>query len=199
MTHDAAEIFAETVAAHRAALDALGDVHLEAVDRLANDVLAAWDAGGKLMVCGNGGSAADSQHLAAELTGRYLHDRAGWAALALTTDTSALTAVSNDYGFERVFARQVEALGRQGDVLLVISTSGNSPNCREAVRTARDLGVLTHGLLGGDGGALNDAVESAIVAPGNATPRIQEMHLTLIHMLCELLENRRLERESRDA
>jgi D-sedoheptulose 7-phosphate isomerase len=192
MTRDAAAIFKRTLAAHRAALDALGDEHLDAVAALAADVLAAWDAGGKLLVCGNGGSAADSQHLAAELAGRYLHDRPGWPALALTTDSSALTAISNDYGFERVFARQVEALGRAGDVLLVISTSGNSANCREAARTARALGLRTHGLLGQDGGALRAEVDAAIVAPGEATPRIQEMHLTLIHLLCELLEARRL-------
>lgn len=192
MTHDAAVILQRTLAAHRAALDALGAAHLAGVDRLASDVLGAWEQGGKLLVCGNGGSAADSQHLAAELAGRYLQDRPGWAALALTTDTSALTAVSNDYGFDRVFARQVEALGRPGDVLLVISTSGNSPNCREAVRTARGLGLRTHGLLGLDGGALAGEVHAAIVAPGEATPRIQEMHLTLIHVLCELLEARRL-------
>ncbi len=199
MTHDAEAILQRTLDAHRAALDALGAEHLAAVDRLASDVLTAWDAGGKLLVCGNGGSAADSQHLAAELAGRYLHDRPGWAALALTTDTSALTAVSNDYGFEQVFARQVEALGRPGDVLLVISTSGNSPNCRAAVRTGRDGGLRTHALLGKDGGALRDEVHSALVAPGDETPRIQEMHLTLIHVLCELLEVRRLGQGSDNA
>jgi len=199
MTQDPAAILRQTLAAHRAALDALGDAHLTALERLAEDVLAAWDGGGKLMVCGNGGSAVDSQHLAAELAGRYLHDRPGWAALALTTDTSALTAVSNDYGFEQVFARQVEALGRPGDVLLVISTSGNSPNCRAAVATARDRGLRTHALLGKDGGALRGEVDSALVAPGDATPRIQEMHLTLIHVLCEVLEGRRLGRERGDA
>jgi D-sedoheptulose 7-phosphate isomerase len=177
---------------HRLALEALGDEHLGALDRLAADVLASWDAGGKLLVCGNGGSAADSQHLAAELAGRYLHDRPGWPALALTTDTSALTAVSNDYGFERVFARQVEALGRAGDVLLVISTSGNSANLLAAVAEASARGLRTHALLGKDGGALRTAVDSALVAPGASTPRIQEMHLTLIHVLCELLEARRL-------
>ena len=196
---DAAAILQRALAAHRSALDALDDVHLTALERLAADVLTAWDRGGKLLVCGNGGSAADSQHLAAELAGRYLHDRPGWAALALTTDTSALTAVSNDYGFEQVFARQVEALGRPEDILLVISTSGNSANCLAAVAAARKLGLRTHALLGLDGGALREAVDSALVAPGDATPRIQELHITLIHVLCELLEARRLGRERGDA
>jgi len=196
---DATAILQRALAAHRAALDALDATHLTALDRLATDILAAWDSGGKLLVCGNGGSAADSQHLAAELAGRYLHDRPGWAALALTTDTSALTAVSNDYGFEQVFARQVEALGRPGDVLLVISTSGNSANCLAAVATAGKQGLRTHGLLGLDGGALRQVVDSAVVVPGDATPRIQELHITLIHVLCELLETRRLGRERGDA
>ena len=195
---DTAAIFRRALVAHRAAVDALDDTHLAAVDRLATDVLAAWDRGGKLLICGNGGSAADSQHLAAELAGRYLCDRPGWAALALTTDTSALTAVSNDYGFEQVFARQVEALGRPGDVLLVISTSGNSANCLAAVATARKQGLRTHGLLGLEGGALRDEVDSAVLAPGDATPRIQELHILLIHVLCELLEVRRLGRERGD-
>jgi D-sedoheptulose 7-phosphate isomerase len=193
MSHEPAAIFQRILAGHRAALDGLGEHHLAAVGRLVDDVLAAWDTGGKLLVCGNGGSAADSQHLAAELAGRYLHDRPGWPAEALTTDTSALTAIGNDYGFARIFARQVEALGRPGDVLLVISTSGASPNCLEAVATAASLGLRTHGLLGRDGGVLRGAVDSAILAPGESTPRIQEMHLTLIHLLCELLEARRLD------
>jgi D-sedoheptulose 7-phosphate isomerase len=192
MYGDVAAIMQQSLAAHRTALDDLGDAHLAALDRLAGDILSAWEQGGKLLVCGNGGSAADSQHLAAELAGRYLHDRPGWPALALTTDTSALTAISNDYGFERVFARQIEALGRPGDVLLVISTSGNSANCVSAVEAARDGGLRTHGLLGGDGGALRDLVDSPLVAPGGATPRIQEMHILLIHALCEILEARRL-------
>jgi D-sedoheptulose 7-phosphate isomerase len=154
-------------------------------------VLAAWEAGGKLLVCGNGGSAADSQHLAAELTGRYRADRPGWPALALTTDTSALTAMGNDLGFEQVFARQVEALGRPGDVLLVISTSGDSPNCLAAAATARRQGLRCHGLLGRGGGRLAGAVDAAVVVPAEDTPRIQELHVLLLHVLCEVLENAR--------
>ncbi len=188
----AAHLLAAVVADHRDALASLVEACAGALDRLAGDVLAAWEDGGKLLVCGNGGSAADSQHLAAELAGRYRDDRPGWPALALTTDTSALTAVSNDYGFERVFARQVEALGRPGDVLLLISTSGRSPNCLAAAREARERGLRTHALVGKDGGPLAAAVDGALVAPGTDTARIQEMHLVLIHALCELLEARRL-------
>ncbi len=196
---DAAAIFQRTLDSHRAAVAALDTTHLGALDRLAADILRSWDAGGKLLVCGNGGSAADSQHLAAELAGRYQLDRPGWPALALTVDTSALTAISNDYGFERVFARQVEALGRSGDVLLVISTSGHSPNCVAAVEVAASRGMRTHGLLGKDGGPLADLVDSALVAPGEVTARIQEIHITMIHMLCELLEARRGAAEFDDA
>lgn len=186
--HGPAGILADILREHRAALDGLTAAHTEALARLAADIRRSWRDGGKLLVCGNGGSAADSQHLAAELAGRYRHDRPAWPALALTTDTSALTAVSNDFGFEHVFARQVEALGRAGDVLLVISTSGRSPNCVAAVRAARARGLRCHGLLGRDGGALAGSVDGAIIAPAHDTPRVQELHLVLLHALCELLE-----------
>lgn len=185
----AADTFTRIVGEHRAALDRLGVEHASGLWRIAQDILRAWQGGGKLLVCGNGGSAADSQHLAAELVGRYRHDRAAWPALALTLDTSVLTAVSNDYGFEHVFARQIEALGRAGDVLLVLSTSGNSPNCLAAARTARINGLRCHGLLGRDGGALMDLLDSALVAPSDDTPRIQELHGLFIHLLCELVES----------
>jgi D-sedoheptulose 7-phosphate isomerase len=176
------------LAEHRAALSQLDAKHTAALGNLAADILAAWRSGGKLLICGNGGSAADSQHLAAELVGRYEGDRPGWPAVALTTDTSLLTAVSNDFGFAHVFARQIEALGRKGDVLLVISTSGNSPNCIQAVQTARARGLRCHGLLGRDGGALASLVDGALVVPAAATPRIQELHVVLIHALCAMLE-----------
>jgi D-sedoheptulose 7-phosphate isomerase len=183
-------VLAQILAGHRAALADLGPEHAAALDVLAADIEAAWAAGGKLLVCGNGGSAADSQHLAAELSGRFELDRPGWAAVALTTDTSALTAIGNDLGFDRVFARQVEAIGAAGDVLLVISTSGRSANCVAAVDQARGQGLRTHGLLGGDGGPLRERVDGPILAPGASTARIQELHILLIHALCELLEAR---------
>ena len=185
---DARRIFAQTLAAHQDAVAQLGDEQLTAVADLADRIAQAWRQGGKLLVCGNGGSAADSQHLAAELAGRYRRERPGLAALALTTDTSALTAIGNDFGFDQIFARQVEALATPHDVLLVISTSGNSPNCVVAVDRARELGVRCHGLLGGDGGRLLGQLDGAVVVPSGDTPRIQEMHLIMIHTLCELLE-----------
>jgi D-sedoheptulose 7-phosphate isomerase len=145
--------------------------------------------GGKLLLCGNGGSAADAQHLAAEFVNRFLRERAALAAIALTTDTSVLTSIGNDYGFDRIFARQVEALGRPGDVLIAISTSGNSPNVLGAALAARGLGLWTVGLTGGDGGGLARAVHEAFIVPSRETPRIQEVHITLGHALCELAED----------
>jgi len=144
--------------------------------------------GGKILAFGNGGSAADAQHFAAELSGRYLKERPGLAALALTTDTSALTAIGNDFGFDRVFARQVEALARPGDAVLAISTSGNSPNVVLGLREARARGGRTVALLGRDGGAAAAEAEVALVYGVEATPRIQEGHAVLIHLLCALIE-----------
>jgi D-sedoheptulose 7-phosphate isomerase len=170
------------------ALGRLDASHLAAVETLAHDVQAAWSAGGKLLICGNGGSAADSQHIAAELVGRFLAERPGYAAIALTVNTSTLTAVGNDYGFDDIFARQVQALGGEHDVLLVLSTSGNSANCVRAVEEARRHGMKCHGFLGGDGGRLGPLVDSALVAPSSATPKIQEIHITMGHLLCMILE-----------
>ena len=185
-----AERFATVVADLKAALDRLDERHQSAVAALADDVRTAWSVGGKLLVCGNGGSAADSQHIAAELVGRFLLDRPGYPAEALTTNTSILTAVGNDYGFDHVFARQVQAQGTADDVLLVISTSGNSPNCIEAVAAARKVGMKVHGFLGKDGGRLRELVDSALIAPSDHTPRIQEIHITMGHLLCRILEDR---------
>lgn len=139
-------------------------------------------------MCGNGGSAAESQHFAAELTGRFRRERRAWAAVALTTDSSALTAIANDYGFEQVFARQVEAVGRSGDVLLAISTSGASPNVLAAARRARALGVQVVALTGPDPGPLATDADVVIAAPGASTARVQEVHLTLLHAMCDELE-----------
>jgi len=144
--------------------------------------------GGKLMFFGNGGSAADAQHLATELTIRYGRDRAAIAALALTTDTSALTAAGNDLGFERIFARQIEALGRTGDVAIGISTSGKSPNILAALRQARAQGLVTAGLGGKGGGDLAGLADHLLIVPSDTTARIQEMHILLGQMLCGALE-----------
>jgi D-sedoheptulose 7-phosphate isomerase len=144
--------------------------------------------GNKLLICGNGGSAADSQHFAAEVVGRFEKERKGFSAIALTTDTSALTAIGNDYGFDKIFSRQVEAFGQKGDILIGISTSGNSKNVIEAVKVAKGLGIFTVGLLGKDGGQLKDLVDKAFIVKSNNTARIQEVHITCIHGICRVLD-----------
>jgi phosphoheptose isomerase len=144
--------------------------------------------GGKLLLFGNGGSAADAQHVAAELVGRFQATRAALSAIALTTDTSVLTSVGNDEAFERVFARQIEALGREGDVALGISTSGRSPNVVSALDTARTRGLRTIALTGRDGGAVGRAAEIHINVPSDSTARVQEVHRTLLHVICDLVE-----------
>jgi len=146
-------------------------------------------AGGKVLIAGNGGSAADAQHIAAELTGRYVKDRKALPAIALTVDTSALTAISNDYGFERVFARQVEAFARPGDLFIAISTSGNSPNIIHALHTARELGCKIIGLSGRDGGQMNNLCDLNIIIPDAVTARIQEMHILIGHIFCKAVDN----------
>jgi len=145
-------------------------------------------AGGKVLACGNGGSAADAQHLAAELVGRFREERRALAAIALTADTALLTALGNDYGYQRVFARQVEALAQRGDVLLAFSTSGNSPNVVEAAQTARRLGCTVIGLTGAGGGTLAAHADLILKAPSNTVARIQEVHTLCIHVLCEALD-----------
>ncbi|MFP4658213.1 MAG: D-sedoheptulose 7-phosphate isomerase [Desulfonatronovibrionaceae bacterium] len=144
--------------------------------------------GGKLMFCGNGGSAADAQHLAAEFVNRFRLERPPLPALALTTDTSVLTAVGNDYSFNEIFAKQIKALGREGDMLFGISTSGNSPNVREALVQAREMEILGVGLLGGNGGPLLEFCHFALIVPGEDTPLIQEVHIAAGHMLCHLVD-----------
>lgn len=144
--------------------------------------------GGKVVVAGNGGSAADAQHFAAELVGRFLHNRQALSAIALTTDTSNITAIGNDFGFEHIFSRQVEALARPGDVFLGISTSGNSQNIVNAVAACMKRGITTIGLLGGYGGVLKDMVDIPLIVPHEKTPKIQEMHITMIHFICWELE-----------
>ncbi len=167
-----------------AGLEAMGEAVAMAADLMARSLAQ----GGKLMLCGNGGSAADSQHLAAEFTGRFVHDRRPLAAMALSTDTSALTSIANDYAFEEIFERQVEALGRPGDCLLGISTSGNSANVLRAFAAARRRDVATIGLLGRDGGQLATLCDVRIVVPSHTTARIQEAHIFIGHNLCAQVE-----------
>jgi D-sedoheptulose 7-phosphate isomerase len=161
----------------------------EAVVDAARITAEALKAGRKLMVCGNGGSAADAQHLVAEFVSRLVQDRPALRAVALTTDTSILTAIGNDYGYENVFERQVEAIGIKGDVLLAISTSGNSKNCIKALKLARDMGIHTVSYLGNDGGAMKALSDINVIVPSKVTMNIQESHLALEHIFCLLVEH----------
>ncbi len=161
---------------------------LAAARAIAAAIIAALRAGNKLLIVGNGGSAADAQHIAAEIVGRYKQDRPGYAAIALTTDTSALTAIANDYGFEQIFARQVEGLGVRGDVLLALSTSGRSPNILSALNKARELGLVTIGFTGGKGEAMRSACDHLLVAPTDDTPVAQQIHLAVGHGICDEIE-----------
>jgi D-sedoheptulose 7-phosphate isomerase len=179
----------------RATLDAAIALHqrvremdLAPVVRAAEAIRRAMAMDGKVLAFGNGGSAADAQHFATELVGRFVRERRALAAIALSTDTSVLTAVANDYGFARVFARQIEALGRAGDVAFAITTSGRSANVVAALAAAADAGLTTVALTGRDGGEVGRMAEIHINVPDESTPRVQEVHQTLIHAICELVE-----------
>jgi D-sedoheptulose 7-phosphate isomerase len=165
----------------------LGDA-AAAIASAAELMKSTLKSAGKVMFCGNGGSAADAQHLAAELMGRYLKDRAPLAALALTVDTSALTAIANDYSYDEVFARQLRGIGRHGDLLVGLSTSGNSANVVKAVEAAREIGVVTLVLTGQKGGRMAEIADHVIRVPATRTNSIQEMHIVVGHMLCGLVE-----------
>jgi D-sedoheptulose 7-phosphate isomerase len=177
-------VLADAIALHRqcAAAD------LQPVYGAATLIVDAFRAGGKLLVFGNGGSAADAQHVAAELVGRFERVRQPLAAIALTADTSVMTSVANDEGYAEVFVRQVEALGRSGDVVLAISTSGRSPNVVAALRTARARGLMTIGLTGGNGGEAGPLCDVHVNVPADNTARVQEVHRTLLHAICGLVE-----------
>jgi D-sedoheptulose 7-phosphate isomerase len=169
---------------------------LEAVAQAADLITSSYRAGGKVLVFGNGGSAADAQHVAAELVGRFERKRQALAAIALSTDTSVLTAVGNDEGYDRVFARQIEALGRDGDVAVAITTSGRSPNVVQALEAGRKRGLRTIGVTGRDGGAVARLVDIHLNVPSDSTPRVQEVHRTLLHAICDLVERAFAESES---
>jgi D-sedoheptulose 7-phosphate isomerase len=176
-----------SLAEHGAAMDGVASM-ADDIARCADRMSGVLTRGGRVFVCGNGGSAADAQHFAAELTNRFETDRRGYPAIALTTDTSALTAIGNDLGFDYVFSRQLEALAYGGDMLIAISTSGNSPNVVEAVKAAREREVFTVGLLGRDGGELAGMVDLPLTVGADRTARIQEAHIFILHVLCELFE-----------
>jgi D-sedoheptulose 7-phosphate isomerase len=182
-------IFLQNLEEHIALMSGMYSLD-EQVLRVGGLAAQTLQKGGKILFCGNGGSASDSQHLAAELTGRFVKDRKPLGAIALSTDTSALTSIANDYAFEEVFARQVVALGRPGDLLVGISTSGNSKNIIRAFEEARALGMRTVGLLGRDGGQLRALCDQAIVVPSDVTARIQEAHILIGHTLCGSIEQR---------
>ena len=178
----------------RSRVDAAIDVYrqlaesADVVAAAAGAVVDAYRAGGKLIVFGNGGSAADAQHIAAELVGRFERERDALPALALSVNTSALTAIANDYGYEEVFARQLRGLGAKGDVALAISTSGRSENVTRGLRAARELGMTTVGLTGGTGGDMPALCDHCVVVPSEATARVQEGHILVAHVLCEIVE-----------
>jgi D-sedoheptulose 7-phosphate isomerase len=157
--------------------------------KIAHKAIQTLKNGNKILLCGNGGSAADAQHIAAELTGRYKSNRKGLASIALTTDTSAISAISNDFGYDMVFSRQVEALANKGDMLIGISTSGNSKNIINALKLANELECITIGLSGNSGGDMNNICDINLVVPSNNTPRIQEMHILFGHIICQAIDN----------
>lgn len=166
------------------------------IQNCAEMILETLQKGGKILICGNGGSAADAQHIAAEFVGRYETERKALPAIALTTDTSALTAIANDYGFERIFARQVEAIGQAGDLLIALSTSGNSPNVNAAVMAARQINCKTVGLTGSGGKKLASLCDACVLVPEKRTARIQEAHITIGHIWCEIVDMRYAEQYS---
>jgi len=161
---------------------------IASLGKIAAGMAACLKRGGKILLCGNGGSAADAQHIAGELLSRYEFDRAPLAAVALTTDTSVLTAIGNDYGYEQVFERQVEGLGRRGDVLIALSTSGRSPNILRALEAAKKRGLVTIGFTGEAGGDMATRCEFILRAPSDKTPVIQQIHITAAHVICGLIE-----------
>lgn len=173
------------------------EANLDLLNRVAAELIAAYRAGKKTLIAGNGGSAADAQHIAAEFVSRFYFDRPALPSIALTTDTSALTAIGNDYGYEHLFSRQLEANGCSGDIYIAISTSGNSKNVLKSLESAKKLGIKTVGLTGRSGGKMKDMVDYCICVPSDETPRIQETHILIGHILCAAVEKELFEKEYR--
>ena len=181
-------LFLQSIAQHQAVFNQLVEEQSEAIEHCLTLMWETLSKGNKILICGNGGSAADAQHFAAELVGRFEKKRRGLPSIALTTDTSALTAIGNDYGFERIFARQVEALAVSGDLLIGISTSGDSPNVISAIMTARQIGCQTIGMTGAKGKKLASLCDATVLVPSERTARIQEAHIAIIHIWCEMID-----------
>lgn len=176
--------FKENIELHQTVLEDVAPI----IEKAAQIIIQAYQNGNKVFLCGNGGSAADAQHIAAELVGRFKRERKGLPAIALTTDTSIMTAIANDYWYELLFARQIEALGKEGDVLIGISTSGNSINIIRAIERANFQKITTIGFLGGDGGKIKDLVNLPLVVSGKSSDRIQEVHILAAHIICDLVD-----------
>jgi D-sedoheptulose 7-phosphate isomerase len=182
------KILADNLKGSIAAKEEFARTQSEAVFRLVRAIASSLKNGGKLLLFGNGGSAADAQHVAAEFVNRFLIDRPPLAAVALTTDSSILTSIGNDFSFDDLFSKQIIALGREGDIALGISTSGTSPNVVQGLEAARDKGLVTAALTGGNGGVVKDLADHVLIAPTSFTPHIQEVHLWVEHLLCQLVD-----------
>ncbi len=182
--------FESILAEHRDAFDkSFAPDQLHILEQVTREILKAFKSGHKILLCGNGGSAADAQHIAAEFIARFKRERRSLPAIALTTDTSILTAIANDYEYDKVFSRQIEGLGQKGDILIAISTSGNSANVLEAVKQAKAQELIAIGFAGFSGGKLKDLVDLAYVVPSKKTPHVQEMHITALHAISEVVED----------
>jgi len=180
------QIFKENIALHQAVLN--DNNKLSEIEMISEKIISAMSAGKKVMVCGNGGSAADAQHMVAELIGRFEKERMGLPAIDLTANAPVITSLANDYNFDKVFTRQVESIGKSGDILIGISTSGNSKNVADAFCFAREHGIITIGLLGRQGGILKELSDIPLIIPHEVTARIQEVHATIIHIICGIVE-----------
>ena len=181
------EFIKKHIQEHKVVLDSVTQLD-ESIEKVANLFIHSLEKGGTIFWCGNGGSASDSQHLAGELVGRFVGDRRPLKSIALTSDSAVMTCIVNDYGYEHIFSRQIEALGSKGDVLVGITTSGNSKNVLNAIEVAQDKGVVTIGLLGKGGGKAASLVNQSIIVSSDVTGRIQEMHILIGHILCDLIE-----------
>ncbi len=184
------QTFSSIFNAHRKAFDdSFAPENLETLEKISREILKAFKAGHKLLLCGNGGSAADAQHIAAEFIGRFKRERISLPAIALTTDTSIITALANDYDYSKIFSRQVEGLGQKGDILIGISTSGNSANVLEAMQQGKKQGLITIGFTGASGGKLKEASDLCFHSQSKNTPHIQEIHIAALHAISEVVED----------